>query len=168
MQNNKRNHDLAPVLLVSACVLTLSGPASAYETFHGPTELIYSDPEQAAPGYLLLPSWPRHEDYEYTYLLNFDGEVVHMWKTVPPEYEGRGFVLEKTARLTEKGTIVQGLSTAGHTTEGERLLLELDWTATSSGHSAIHGRATSTITTSSGSGTTTSTTGPSSSRRCFR
>lgn len=128
MGTNKRYRELVLALLAPAAgSIVLPGFTSAYETFNGPTELIYSDPEQAAPGYLLLPSWPRHEDYEHTYLLNLDGEVVHMWKTVPPEYEGRGFVLEKTARLTEKGTIVQGLSTAGHTTEGERVLLELDW-----------------------------------------
>lgn len=107
--------------------IALLGSAHAYETFHGPTELIYSDPEQAAPGYLLLPSWSRHEDYELTYLINMDGEVVHMWKTVPPEYQGQGYELEKTARLTEKGTIVLGLSTDAHGTEGERALLELDW-----------------------------------------
>lgn len=85
MRTNKRYRNLVLALLAPAAGSTvLPGFASAYETFHGPTELIYSDPEQAAPGYLLLPSWPRHEDYEYTYLINLDGEVVHRWKTVPP------------------------------------------------------------------------------------
>ena len=90
------------------------GPPYGYEVFHGPTELVYSDPDKAAPGYLLLPSWPRIERYEYIYLINLEGEVVHMWKTVPPGYEGQGYILEKTARLTEKGSIVVGLSTDAH------------------------------------------------------
>lgn len=79
MRTNKRYRYLVLALLAPVAGSTvLSGYASAYETFQGPTELIYFDTEQAAPGYLLLPSWPRHEDYEYTYLINLDGEVVHM------------------------------------------------------------------------------------------
>ena len=112
-------------------VLILSGvlavSAVAYEAFHGPTELIYSDPEQVAPGYLLFSAWARHEDHEYTYLIDVDGNVVHRWKTVVPEYEGRGFFMEKTARLTEQGSIIQGLSNAVHAYRGERVLQELDW-----------------------------------------
>jgi hypothetical protein len=106
---------------------TLLSSASAYEAFHGPTELIYSDPEKIASGYLLFSAWPRLEAHEYTYLVDIDGNVVHKWKTITPEYQGRGYSMEKTARLTETGSIIQGLSTAGHAYEGERVLQELDW-----------------------------------------
>jgi hypothetical protein len=89
--------------------------------------MIYSDPARVAPGYLLFSSWPRLEEYEYTYLVDTDGNVVNMWKTVPPVYEGHGYILEKTARLTETGSIIQGLSNAAHRYEGERVIQELDW-----------------------------------------
>ena len=125
MRNDRRLKGIGFLLVIGS--IALVGSTRAYEAFHGPTELIYSDPEKAAPGYLLLPSWPRIGEYEYSYLINLDGEVVNMWKTVTPEYEGQGYLLEKTSRFTEKGSIIQGLSTDGHTTEGERVLQELDW-----------------------------------------
>ena len=53
--------------------------------------------------------------------------MVHRWKTITPGYEGLGYRIEKTARLTETGSIIQGISTAGHRMEGERALQELDW-----------------------------------------
>ena len=125
MRSGSRLHAVGVFLAIGS--IALLGSARAYEVFHGPTELIYSDPEKAAPGYLLLPSWPRIERYEYIYLINLEGEVVHMWKTVPPEYEGQGYILEKTARMTEKGSIVVGLSTDAHSYQGQRVLQELDW-----------------------------------------
>ena len=125
MRNAKRLKGIC--LLIAIGSIALVGSTRAYEAFHGPTELIYSDPEKTAPGYLLLPSWPRIEEYEYSYLINLDGEVVHMWKTVTPEYEGQGYLLEKTSRFTEKGSIIQGLSTDAHSTQGQRVLQELDW-----------------------------------------
>ena len=162
MRNGSRLHALGVFLAIGS--IALLGSARAYEVFHGPTELIYSDPEKAAPGYLLLPSWPRIERYEYIYLINLEGEVVHMWKTVPPEYEGQGYILEKTARLTEKGSIVVGPAPTRTATRASASCRNWTGAATSSGRSAIPGRAISTTTTSSGSGTTISTTGPSSSR----
>ena len=125
MRSGSRLHAVGVFLAIGS--IALLGSARAYEVFHGPTELIYSDPEKAAPGYLLLPSWPRIERYEYIYLINLEGEFVHMWKTVPPEYEGQGYILEKTARMTEKGSIVVGLSTDAHSYQGQRVLQELDW-----------------------------------------
>ena len=106
---------------------TVLGSAAAYESFHGPTEVIYSDPSRVSPGYLLFSSWPQLEEYEYTYLVDMEGNVVNKWKTVPPVYEGQGYILEKTARMTETGSIIQGLSNAAHRYEGERVIQELDW-----------------------------------------
>ena len=112
------------VAVVSAVFLST---AAAYEAFHGPTELVYSIPEKVAPGYLLFAAWAQNEAHEYVYLVDIEGNVVHKWKAITPEYEGRGYSIEKTARFTEKGTVVLGLSTAGHNYEGERVLGELDW-----------------------------------------
>ncbi len=114
-------------LLVAMGSVALFSSASSYEAFHGPTEVIYSDPEKTASGYLLFSTWPGVDAHEYTYLVDTDGSVVHKWKTITPEYEGRGYSMEKTARLTETGNLIQGLSTAGHVYEGERALQELDW-----------------------------------------
>lgn len=125
MRNEKTLRGFSVSLAVASTVLLSS--AGAYESFNGPTEMIYSDPSRVAPGYLLFSSWPRLEEYEYTYLVDTDGNVVNMWKTVPPVYEGHGYILEKTARLTETGSIIQGLSNAAHRYEGERVIQELDW-----------------------------------------
>jgi hypothetical protein len=122
-ENNRRGFSL---LLVMASTVLLSS-AAAYESFNGPTEMIYSDPSRVAPGYLLFSSWPRLEEYEYTYLVDTNGNVVNKWKTITPEYEGRGYIIEKTARLTESGSIIQGISTAAHNYRGERAIQELDW-----------------------------------------
>ena len=97
------------VAVVSAVFLST---AAAYEAFHGPTELVYSVPEKVAPGYLLFAAWAQNEAHEYVYLVDIEGNVVHKWKAITPEYEGRGYSIEKTARFTEKGTVVLGLSTA--------------------------------------------------------
>ena len=129
MHNHPTARHPIPVLAIGFGFLLLCS-ASAYEAFHGPTEVIYSDPEKVAPGYLLFSAWPRLEEHEYTYLVDTEGNVVHKWKSITPEYAGRGFFMEKTARLTETGSIIQGLSSApapGHRYEGERVLQELDW-----------------------------------------
>ncbi len=108
-------------------LLLLGSSVAAYEAFHGPTELIYSDPEKLAPGYLLFAAWAQNEAHETVYLVDINGDVVHRWYGIPPEYRGQGYSIEKTARFTEKGSVVMGLSTAQHAPEGERALLELDW-----------------------------------------
>jgi hypothetical protein len=114
-------------------LMTLPGLALAgsigfgYEAFHGPTEVVYSDPDKVSPGYLLFAAWAQNEAHEYIYLVDVDGNVVHRWYAIPPEYQGRGWSIEKTAQLTETGSVIFGLSTAGHQYEGERALLELDW-----------------------------------------
>jgi hypothetical protein len=125
MRNAKSLNGLSLSLAVFSAVLLSS--AAAYESFNGPTEMIYSDPSRVAPGYLLFGSWPHLEEYEYSYLVDTNGDVVHKWKTITPEYEGRGFFLEKTVRMTETGSIIQGISNAGHRYEGERAVQELDW-----------------------------------------
>ena len=98
-----------------------------YEAFHGPTEVIYSDPEKVSPGYLLFAAWAQNEPHEYIYLVDVDGSVVHKWYAIPPKFQGQEYSIEKTARFTETGSVLTGLSTAGHQYQGERVLLELDW-----------------------------------------
>ena len=110
MRNEKSLKGFSLSLAMASTVLLSS--AAAYESFNGPTEMIYSGPSRVAPGYLLFSSWPRQEEYEYTYLVDTEGNVVNMWKTVPPVYEVHGYILEKTARMTETGSIIQGLSNA--------------------------------------------------------
>ena len=73
-------------LSLAAVSTVLLSSAAAYESFNGPTEMIYSDPSRVAPGYLLFGSWPRLEEYEYSYLVDTNGDVVHKWKTITPEY----------------------------------------------------------------------------------
>ncbi len=126
MRNKKRLRDVGLSLAIGSVVLFSS--ARAYEAFNGPTEVIYSDPEKVAPGYLMFSSWSGLDDHEFTYLVDVDGNVVHRWKTIVPEYKGRGYSMEKTARLTETGSIVQGLlGNADNTNVRERVLQELDW-----------------------------------------
>ena len=60
-------------LLLTIVSAVLLGSAAAYESFNGPTEMIYSDPSRVAPGYLLFSSWPGLEEYEYTYLVDTNG-----------------------------------------------------------------------------------------------
>ena len=125
MQNDKILKNRLVLLATGAVVLL--GSANAYEAFHGSTGLIYSDPEKVASGYLMFSSWPGMEAHEYTYLVDTDGYVVHKWKTITLQYEGQGYSMEKTARLTETGSIIQGMSTDAHAYEGKRVLQELDW-----------------------------------------
>jgi len=126
MRNEKRLKHVGLLLAIGSVVLF--GSASAYEAFNGPTEVVYSDPEKVAPGYLMFSAWSGLDDHEFTYLIDVDGHVVHKWKTIVPEYRGRGYTMEKTARLTETGSIVQGLlSNAVNTNGRERVLQELDW-----------------------------------------
>jgi hypothetical protein len=89
--------------------------------------VVYSDPEQVAPGYLLFAAWAQNEAHEFIYLVDVDGNVVHRWYAIPPVYEGQGHSIANTARFTETGSIVTGLSTARQRDEGDRRLLELDW-----------------------------------------
>jgi hypothetical protein len=123
---NKINIKSRIVMLVTGFVVSI-GSAAAYESFHGPTELIYSNPDKAASGYMLFSTLHQLEEHQYTYLVDIDGNLVHKWKTITPDYEGRSFTMEKTARLTETGSIIQGLSTDRHAYRGERALQELDW-----------------------------------------
>ena len=89
------------IVTMAACV------TFAHEAFHGPTELIYYDREKSANGYVMFSARPEHDDHEFTYLIDMEGQVVHKWQTVTPAYRGKSYVIEKTARLTENGTIVQ-------------------------------------------------------------
>ena len=123
---NEMKHRVAVVLVAAGAVVAINS-AAAYEAFHGPTELVYSDPTKVASGYLLFAAWAQNEDHEYVYLIDTDGNVAHRWKAITPEYEGRGYSIEKTAQMTETGSVILGLSTAGHNYRGERALVEIDW-----------------------------------------
>ena len=52
------------VLLAASFVVTM-GSVSAYESFHGPTELIYSAPAKAASGYLLFSPYIPLEEHQF-------------------------------------------------------------------------------------------------------
>ncbi len=123
---NETRHRVAVILVAAGSAVAINS-AAAYEAFHGPTELVYSDPAKVASGYLLFAAWAQNEDHEYVYLIDTDGNVAHRWKAITPEYEGRGYSIEKTAQMTETGSVILGLSTAGHNYRGERVLLEIDW-----------------------------------------
>ena len=108
-------------LMMAACV------AYGYEAFRGPTELIYNDASKAANGYVMFSVRPRLDDHEFTYLIDMEGYVVHKWKTITRAYLGHEYYVEKTARLTEKGTIIQGIMTDDAKTKPRSALQELDW-----------------------------------------
>ena len=109
-------------------VVVFVSTAYAHEAFRGPTGLIWHDPEKAAQGYTMFSVRPRLDDHEYTYLIDMEGAVVHKWKTITPAYEGGGYYVEKTARLTEKGSVIQGILTNNPEDGKPRAALqELDW-----------------------------------------
>ena len=56
--NNESNYTGLSMSVAVAALLAMSS-AAAYEAFHGPTELVYSDPDKAADGYLLFAGWAR-------------------------------------------------------------------------------------------------------------
>ena len=109
-------------------VVVFVSAAYAYEAFRGPTELIWHDREKAAQGYTMFSVRPHLDDHEYTYLIDMEGNVAHKWKTITPDFEGGGYYIEKTAHLTENGSIIQGILTDNP--EGGQplaVLQELDW-----------------------------------------
>ncbi len=113
------------ISIVAILAMAVCG-AFAHESFYGPTELIYHDPDKAANGYVVFSARPRLDDHELTYMIDMQGNVVHKWKTITQAYRGKTYFIEKTARLTEKGTIVQGIMTESGAKPGS-LLQELDW-----------------------------------------
>ena len=72
--NHESRRQCLSVSVTVAALLALSS-AAAYEAFHGPTELVYSDPDKAADGYLLFAGWAQNEAHEYVYLIDTDGNV---------------------------------------------------------------------------------------------
>ena len=118
-------------LLLTIIFTLLHSSAGAYETFRGPSELIYWDPQKADYGYVMFSVWPDRDDHEYTYLIDMQGNVVNKWKTITPAYEGQGYNIEKTAMLTEKGSIIQGITNFSTISKEEKssknILQELDW-----------------------------------------
>jgi hypothetical protein len=88
------------LLLLAAGVL----PGHAYEAFQGPTELIQHDPAKAYRGYTLFSPFRGSN----TYLIDMDGNVIHMWP-YPEGWAAEGMeTVEKHARLLEDGTLLRG------------------------------------------------------------
>ncbi len=64
-------------------------PSMAYERLQGPTELLYSDPDLACPGYTLFGARGT------TYLLDLDGQVVQTWPVgTSPHLLADGHILD--------------------------------------------------------------------------
>ena len=97
------------LFVVTLCIIMLFTLISvqSYESFHGPTELIYHDELKALKGYTLFT--PQRG--EGTYLIDMGGEVVHTWKRL------------QNPKLLENGNVI-GIVGQGPT-DGK--LQELDW-----------------------------------------
>ncbi|MFC1891985.1 aryl-sulfate sulfotransferase [Thermodesulfobacteriota bacterium] len=94
----------------------------AYEAFQGPSELIQYDPSKAFKGYTLFSPFRSN----HTYLIDMEGNVVHMW-AYPEGWGTPGEeAIEKHARLLEDGTLIRG---AVNRTAGNRgaTYQILDW-----------------------------------------
>jgi hypothetical protein len=97
-------------------LMTLSS-MNAREAIYGPTELIYYDAEKAFNGYTLFS--PLIASIPYTYLIDMEGNVCHMWKF--PD----GGRPEKIARLLENGNLVRAVRIGGR---GSQVTYqEVDW-----------------------------------------
>ena len=92
------------IFLLSAFILAVTmTPVQAYEAFQGPSEVIQYDPDKAFNGYTLFSPFRGKN----TYLIDMEGNVVHMWPY--PEWAITGDeAVEKHARLLEDGTLVRG------------------------------------------------------------
>lgn len=93
-------------ILFSVLLLLVAGvlPGYAYEAFQGPTELIQYDPARAYKGYTLFSPFRGSN----TYLIDMEGNVVHMWP-YPEGWASEGMeTVEKHARLLEDGTLLRG------------------------------------------------------------
>ena len=90
------------ILLTILLVVTIAS-VQAYEALLGPSELIQYDPDKAFNGYTLFSPFRGKN----TYLIDMEGNVVHMWAY--PEWAINGAeAVEKHARLLEDGTLVRG------------------------------------------------------------
>ncbi len=87
-------------LIFSAAVACAS--VWGYEAFQGPTELIQHDPDRAFEGYTMFGPISG----ESVYLIDMQGQVVHMWPTPGDWPPG---VSATHARLLEDGTLERGV-----------------------------------------------------------
>jgi hypothetical protein len=104
------------------CLILTLISTMAYEAFQGPTELIQYDQSKAFHGYTLFSPFRG----KHTYLIDMEGNVVHMW----PYPEGWGKpgheAVEKHARLLEDGTLLRGTINRAAEDRGATYQL-LDW-----------------------------------------
>lgn len=111
---------LATVFMIYLAVTSIS--TMAYEAFQGPTELVQYDPSKAYNGYTLFSPFRGKQ----TYLIDIQGNVVHVW----PYPEGWGKpgdeAVEKHARLLEDGTLLRGTINRAAGDRGATYQL-LDW-----------------------------------------
>ena len=97
-------------LLLMFFIAVTPVPVQAYEAFQGPSEVIQYDPDKAFNGYTLFSPFRGKN----TYLIDMEGNVVHMWPY--PEWAITGAeAVEKHARLLEDGTLVRGHKQPGAT-----------------------------------------------------
>ena len=112
--------NLGFLLLLLLMTAALS-PAHAYEAFQGPTQVIQYDATKAFNGYTLFSPFMGRN----TYLIDMEGNVVHMWPY--PEWAitgGEG--VEKHARLLEDGTLIRAHKPDAGMNTGAKYLM-LDW-----------------------------------------
>lgn len=106
---------------MGALLALMAGAAAAYEAFHGPTELIYHDPERAYRGYTMFtPSRGRN-----TYLIDMNGEVVHTW-SIPASW--RDPEIRENGRLLEDGLLARSNTGGDEPTPGLYQLVDWDGT----------------------------------------
>lgn len=82
----------APLVLAAVAAAALvAGPASAYESLQGPTELLHWDKEKASNGYTLFAT------RGITFLIDMGGRVVHTWPIgTNPRFLDNGHLLDAT------------------------------------------------------------------------
>ena len=99
----------------------MSDISEAYETFQGPTELIYHDPERAYQGYTIFtPMLGRN-----AYLIDMNGEVIHTWP-IPASW--RDPEIRESARLLEDGMLARSKTVGDGSTPGTYQLVDWDGT----------------------------------------
>ena len=112
------------------CTFLLAGltgvilTSRAYEAFQGPTELIQYDPARAYNGYTLFSPFRGQN----TYLIDMQGNVVHMWP-YPEGFSVSGSeAVEKHARLLEDGNLLRGtVDKAGKGNQSGAIYQLINW-----------------------------------------
>lgn len=108
-------------LMVTVLILNLIA-FFGYEAFQGPSELIQHNPHKAFKGYTLFSPFRG----KHSYLIDMEGQVVHMW-AFPEKWGLPGQeAIEKHARLLEDGTLIRGVVNRAAGNRGATYQI-LDW-----------------------------------------